>query len=161
MRSKANMLTNEEVENILKTSPNGTLALYGENGYPYSVPVNFVYSDGKIYFHGAAEGYKLDCMKKDPHVSFSVIGKDDIAKENFTTLFSSVIAFGTIRVIDTMEEKIPGIIAQGAFQPSLARIQKQRSQQSGRARMPRFLAEIRMNHFVGHVCEGGKGKRCE
>ena len=107
MRSKANMLTNEEVENFLKTSPNGTLALYGENGYPYSVPVNFVYSDGKIYFHGAAEGYKLDCMKKDPHVSFSVIGKDDIAKENFTTLFSSVIAFGTIRVIDTMEEKIP------------------------------------------------------
>ena len=107
MRSKANMLTNEEVENILKTSPNGTLALYGENGYPYSVPVNFVYSDGKIYFHGAAEGYKLDCMKKDPHVSFSVIGKDDIAKENFTTLFSGVIAFGTIRVIDTMEEKIP------------------------------------------------------
>ena len=107
MRSKANMLTNEEVENILKISPNGTLALYGENGYPYSVPVNFVYSDGKIYFHGAAEGYKLDCMKKDPHVSFSVIGKDDIAKENFTTLFSSVIAFGTIRVIDTMEEKIP------------------------------------------------------
>lgn len=107
MRSKANMLTNEEVENILKTSPNGTLALYGENGYPYSVPVNFVYSDGKIYFHGAAEGYKLDCMKKDPHVSFSVIGKDDIAKENFTTLFSSVIAFGTVRVIDTMEEKIP------------------------------------------------------
>ena len=107
MRSKANMLTNEEVENILKTSPNGKLSLYGENGYPYSVPVNFVYSDGKIYFHGAAEGYKLDCMKKDPHVSFSVIGKDDIAKENFTTLFSSVIAFGTIRVIDTMEEKIP------------------------------------------------------
>ena len=107
MRSKANMLTNQEDENILKTSPNGTLALYGENGYPYSVPVNFVYSDGKIYFHGAAEGYKLDCMKKDPHVSFSVIGKDDIAKENFTTLFSSVIAFGTIRVIDTMEEKIP------------------------------------------------------
>ncbi len=107
MRSKANMLTNEEVENILKTSPNGTLALYGENGYPYSVPVNFVYLNGKIYFHGAAEGYKLDCMKKDPHVSFSVIGKDDIAKENFTTLFSSVIAFGTVRVIDTMQEKVP------------------------------------------------------
>ena len=107
MRSKANMLTNEEIETILRTSPNGTLALYGENGYPYSVPVNFVYLNGKIYFHGAAEGYKLDCMKKDPHVSFSVIGKDDIAKENFTTLFSSVIAFGTIRVIDTMEEKIP------------------------------------------------------
>ena len=60
-----------------------------------------------------------------------------------------------------MELKMPGMMAQGDFQPSLALIQKQRGQQSGRAKMPRFLAEIRMNHFVGHVCEGGKGKRCE
>ena len=57
--------------------------------------------------------------------------------------------------------KMPGMMAQGDFQPNLARIQKHRGQQSGRARMPRFLAEIRMNHFVGHVCEGGKEKRCQ
>lgn len=48
----------------------------------------------------------------------------------------------------SMEEKMPGIMAQGAFQPSLARIQKQRGQQSGRANMPRFLAEIRMGSVV-------------
>ena len=52
--------------------------------------------------------------------------------------------------------KIPGMMAQGDFQPSLARIQKHRGQKSGRARMPRFLAEIRMNHFVDHVCRGDK-----
>ena len=46
--------------------------------------------------------------------------------------------------------KIPGMIAQGDFQAKWALIQKQRSQQSGRARMPRFLAEIRMEVFVGH-----------
>ena len=56
----------------------------------------------------------------------------------------------------SMELKMPGMIAHGDFQPSLALIQKHRSQQSGRARMPRFLAEIRMNHFVGHVCWGDK-----
>ena len=56
---------------------------------------------------------------------------------------------------------MPGIMAQGDFQPRWARIQKHRGQQSGRAKMPRFLAEIRMNHFVGHVCEGGKEKRYE
>ena len=55
-----------------------------------------------------------------------------------------------------MELKMPGMMAQGAFQPSLARIQKQRGQQSGKARIPRFLAEIRMNHFVDHVCRGDK-----
>jgi hypothetical protein len=46
--------------------------------------------------------------------------------------------------------KMPGIIAQGDFQANLARIQKHRSQQSGRARRPRFLAEIRMGSVVGH-----------
>ena len=55
--------------------------------------------------------------------------------------------------------KIPGIMAQGDFQPSLALIQKHRGQESGRARMPRVLAEIRMNHFVDHVCEEGKGRK--
>ena len=44
--------------------------------------------------------------------------------------------------------KMPGIMAQGAFQPSLALIQKQRGQQSGKARMPRFFAEIRMGDVV-------------
>ena len=55
-----------------------------------------------------------------------------------------------------MELKMPGIMAHGDFQPNLALIQKHRGQQSGKARMPRFLAEIRMNHFVDHVCRGDK-----
>ena len=56
----------------------------------------------------------------------------------------------------SMEEKMPGIMAQGDFQPSLALIQKQRGQESGRARIPRFLAEIRMEGVVRHWCIGGK-----
>ena len=57
----------------------------------------------------------------------------------------------------SMELNIPGMMAQGAFQPSLALIQKHRGQESGRAKMPRFFAEMRMIHFVDHVCGGGKG----
>lgn len=45
--------------------------------------------------------------------------------------------------IPSMELKMPGMIAQGDFQPSLARIQKHRGQEFGRNRRPRFLAEIR------------------
>ena len=61
----------------------------------------------------------------------------------------------------SMEEKMPGIIAHGDFQLSLALIQKQRGQQSGRARIPRFLAEIRMQGVVRHWCFGGKMKKCQ
>lgn len=56
-----------------------------------------------------------------------------------------------------MEEKMPGMMAQGDFQDNLALIQKQRGQESGRDRRPRFLAEIRMGRLVRHVCWGGKG----
>ena len=56
-----------------------------------------------------------------------------------------------------MEEKMPGMIAHGAFQPSLARIQKHRGQESGKARMPRFLAEIRMGVLWGIGASGASG----
>ena len=82
MRLKEQALSQDEIEKVLTTAANGTLAVFGEDGYPYSVPVNFVYKDGKIYFHGAAEGYKYDCLSKNGNVSFSIISKDDIAKEN-------------------------------------------------------------------------------
>ena len=55
--------------------------------------------------------------------------------------------------------KMPGMMAQGAFQANLVRIQKHRGQQSGRARRPRFLAEIRMRGFVRHWCGGSKAKK--
>lgn len=57
--------------------------------------------------------------------------------------------------------KMPGIMAHGDFQAKWARIQKHRSQQSGRARIPRFFAEIRMSHFVDHMCGEGKGARMD
>ena len=61
---------------------------------------------------------------------------------------------------ESIELKIPGIMALGDFQAKWALIQKHRGQESGRARIPRFFAEIRMNHLVDHVCGGGKGGIC-
>ena len=107
MRLKEQALSQDEIEKVLTTAANGTLAVFGEDDYPYSVPVNFVYKDGKIYFHGAAEGYKYDCLSKNGNVSFSIISKDDIAKENFTTLFESVILFGKVEIIKDTAQKIP------------------------------------------------------
>lgn len=106
MRLKDQALSKQEIEEILAKATHGTLALNGDDGYPYSVPVNFVYSDGKIYFHGAAEGYKFECISKDAKVSFSVVGMDDIQSAQFTSLFSSVIIFGKVKILKTREEKL-------------------------------------------------------
>ena len=56
MRLNGQQLSQEETIEILNKQTHGTLAINGTDKYPYSVPVSYVYSDGKIYFHGATAG---------------------------------------------------------------------------------------------------------
>lgn len=94
MRRKRQMLSAKESEEILRRMTNGTLALHGDGGYPYAVPVSYVYSDGRIYFHTAMQGHKVDALMRDDKVSFCVVEQDDVKPAEFTTYFRSVIAFG-------------------------------------------------------------------
>ena len=61
--------------------------------------MNFVYEDGKIYFHGAKEGHKIDAIKINPKVSMSIIDQEDVIEEELTTYFRSVILFGKARIL--------------------------------------------------------------
>lgn len=109
MRRKTQELSFGECEAILNSCTSGVLAVSGDEGYPYAVPLSYVYSDNKIYFHCAKSGHKLDAVEKCSKASFCVIAKDDILPEKYTTLFKSVIVFGKIRVLKTaveMEEPI-------------------------------------------------------
>ena len=81
-----------------------TLALQGDDGYTYSVPVSFVYADGKIFFHSATEGKKCDSILKNDKISFSAVEKDDIKPAEFTTHYKSVIGFGEIKLLEKREE---------------------------------------------------------
>lgn len=112
MRLKDQQLDAAEANEIMNRCTNGVLSVNGDNGYPYGVPVSYAYADGRIYFHCAREGYKVDLLKKDPHVSFTVVAQDDIIPEDFNTLYISAIAFGRARLIDDPEEmrKIHGYI---------------------------------------------------
>lgn len=105
MRRKRQQLSTEESEAILKRMTNGTLALHGNGGYPYAVPVSYVYSEGKIYFHSALQGHKVDALRRDDKVSFCVVERDDIQPAEFTTYFRSVIAFGRARILTDEAEK--------------------------------------------------------
>ncbi|MGN0587737.1 MAG: pyridoxamine 5'-phosphate oxidase family protein [Oscillospiraceae bacterium] len=108
MRRKNQQLSPEEAEDILRAGTSGVLALAGDNGYPYAVPMSYVYSGGKIYFHCAKEGHKLDSMLRCDKASFCVIGQDNIIPEEYTTYYKSVIAFGRIRFAETLSELTEG-----------------------------------------------------
>ncbi len=105
MRRKRQQLPTDESEAILKRMTNGTLALHGDGDYPYAVPVSYVYSDGRIYFHTATQGHKVDALMRNDKVSFCVVEQDDVKSAEFTTYFRSVIAFGRARILTDETEK--------------------------------------------------------
>lgn len=100
MRRKRQQLAEEESIAILEKATAGTLALLGDNDYPYAVPISYVYHEGKLYFHSALAGHKVDAIRKCDKASFCVIEKDDVQPEKYTTFFRSVIAFGRIHIIE-------------------------------------------------------------
>ncbi|MBR1503830.1 MAG: NimIJ family nitroimidazole resistance protein [Prevotella sp.] len=106
MRRKRQQLSDEESIGILQRATSGTLALLGDNGYPYAVPISYVYSDGRLYFHSALSGHKVDAIKNHDKASFCVIDQDDVKPERYTTFFRSVIAFGRIHIIEDETEKL-------------------------------------------------------
>lgn len=106
MRRKRQQLSEEESVAILKKATAGMLALLGDNDYPYAVPISYVYHEGKLYFHSALVGHKVDAILKCDKASFCVIEQDDVQPEKYTTFFRSVIAFGRIRIIEDEHEKL-------------------------------------------------------
>ena len=78
MRRKRQQLSNEESIAILEKSTAGTLALLGDDDYPYAVPISYVYHEGKLYFHSVLAGHKVDAIRKCDKASFCVIEQDDV-----------------------------------------------------------------------------------
>lgn len=105
MRRFRQQLTKSECDAILSKATSGTLALLGDEGYPYAVPMSYVYADGKLYFHSAKNGHKVDAIRRCDKASFCVIAADDVHSSEFTTYFQSLIAFGKIQIIESEEER--------------------------------------------------------
>ena len=124
IRRKEKQLTIEECTEILMKAEYGTLATMGSDGYPYAVPVNYVYHNGNIYFHCAIVGHKLDNIDNCSNVSFNVVtdvwvvplipdektNESGLRFNGFDTNFNSVILFGRAKEV-SKEEKMDGLRA--------------------------------------------------
>lgn len=66
VRRIKNALGEEATKEILRSARRGVLAVNGDGGYPYAIPINYLYDEesGKIYFHGAKAGHKADSINK-------------------------------------------------------------------------------------------------
>lgn len=147
MRRIKQLLSNEETEEILCACKSGTLALSGDDGYPYAVPMSYFYENGKIYFHSALSGHKIDALKKCGKASFCVIAEDNILPEKFTTVYVSVIAFGQIRIITDNNEKRKAItLLSDKYSPNL---ETEREKEINGSFERMHMLELTIEHMTG------------
>ncbi|MCM0761074.1 pyridoxamine 5'-phosphate oxidase family protein [Sporomusa sphaeroides DSM 2875] len=100
MRRGKQLLSVEDTIAVMDRCTNGVLACLGDEDYPYTVPLSYIYFNDKIYFHSGKSGHKVDAIRKNPKVSFAVIDEDTIISEKYTSYFRSVIAFGKARIVE-------------------------------------------------------------
>jgi nitroimidazol reductase NimA-like FMN-containing flavoprotein (pyridoxamine 5'-phosphate oxidase superfamily) len=105
MRRKRQELSETETIAMLQSCTSGVLAVHGDDDYPYAVPLSFAYEDGKLFFHAAKAGQKIDALERSEKASFCVIAADDVVQSTFTTHFRSAIVFGRARVLTEDGEK--------------------------------------------------------
>ena len=101
MRRFRQEISREECEKILLEAPRGVLAVLGDEGYPYALPIDFLYvpEQARIYFHGAKEGHKLDAIRRVDKCSFCVMDEGFRREGEWALNIKSVIVFGRVRPI--------------------------------------------------------------
>lgn len=105
MRRRAQEISQEECRRALRRGTSGVLAVAGDEGYPYAVPMSFLYEEGRLFFHCAREGHKLDALKRCEKASFCVVDRDEVLPQQYSTAYLSVISFGRVRVLEDQAEK--------------------------------------------------------
>lgn len=101
-------LSDRECKDILNQELRGVLAVNGDNGYPYALPINFYFDENnnKIYFHSGKVGHKLDAIAKNDKVSFCVYDKGYKKADEWSLNIKSVIVFGRIHTVDNWSDDL-------------------------------------------------------
>ena len=109
VRKKKNETGPERAKALLHTARRGVLAVCGDDGYPYAVPINFLYDEEKqeILFHGAKVGHKVDSLKKCDKVCFTVVSGESVETgEAWAPFLRSAVVFGRCHLVEDPGETL-------------------------------------------------------
>lgn len=146
MRRSDKEMSEEMTLDLLLRGEDGVLGTIGDNGYPYTVVVNYVYLNNKIYFHCAKTGHKIDNIKNNNKVSFIVYDNVEVVGDELTTKYQSLIVFGRAKVIEATKEVLLALINKYAEideNKALKMIEKEISITS--------IVEIEIDHVTGKI----------
>ena len=106
MRRFKQQISDADCIEVLKNTQRGVLSLIGDDGYPYGLPMDHWYceEDGKIYFHGAKEGHKIDAIKACDKAGYCVYDEGYRKEGDWALNIKSVIVFGRISLVQDEEK---------------------------------------------------------
>jgi len=120
----------KKIENFLETTRVGVIGLIDEENIPYAVPVNFVWHEGAIYFHGMGSGKKDAILSKNPDVCFTIFHEHGTTTDpvpcKADTSYMSVMIFGKAHKLSNFHEasealeKFLGKYAPGFYKNALS-----------------------------------------
>ena len=148
IRKKKNELNIEDTKKLLHQERRGVLAVQGDDGYPYGVPVNYIYveEENKIFFHGARAGHKADAIKANDKVCFTVFGNEEIREEEWAPFMQSAIVFGRCHIIEDRDEAVRRVKQFALkYYPS----QQEVDEEAARDGMAVQMYEITIEHISG------------
>lgn len=105
LRRKDRAVTTEEAWEILKRGNYGTLAVTGDGGFPYAIPINYVLLGDMLYLHTGKQGHMLDCIQRDSRVCFSVVPFAQLVPDHATEIYESAIVFGEAAIVEDPQER--------------------------------------------------------
>lgn len=148
MRRKKQEMPFEECVEVLNRGTSGVLAVSGDDGYPYAVPLSYVCCDSKIYFHCAKSGHKLDGIRRNSKVSFCVTDQDRVVPEEYTSYYRSVIVFGKARILEEEKEirEAIGLLAR-KYSPEIE--EKERQKEIEKYFSALCMVELSVEHMTG------------
>lgn len=106
MRRKDREMPEEFAFGVADKCEYAVLAMTNNSNEPYCVPITIVRDKNAVYFHCAAEGEKIDCLRRNPKICLACVGDTKRAADKFTTEFESAIIKGTAYEVTDTEEKI-------------------------------------------------------
>ena len=155
IRKKRNEISPDMAKQLLAAQRRGVLAVLGDDGYPYAIPINYIYSeeDGKIYFHGSRAGHRVDAIKRCDKVCFTVYGNALVKEEAWAPYVQSVVVFGRCRMITDQDYAIELVRRFAAkYYPDMKLVDQEISR-SGRAVQ---MFEIEIEHLSVKKCRKKK-----
>lgn len=106
IRRTDRILDNQRAVELLHTGEYGFLAMVNADGGGYGIPISYAATEGVIYFHCAPEGHKLDNLRSENRVTFTVVGHTGVVPDKFTTAYESVMVFGPVEEVSDDDERL-------------------------------------------------------